>query len=215
MKKIKKFLNWKMTANWVLLAFAIVIIVFAAFGWKIAYTPQLENDWDAVAACGSWVSAIISGVAIWFAVSEPKRIANEQNKIALFEKRFESYSVFLKYTSFAGSIRQTENCDQLRQAFAFNFLDSGVNPDIKELILIIKNDEKLLMSGLFLFPGFCDGKTVANILQSIIQVVGLLQRKKTFSEDDKKKLALFCDICAEFEKFYIKKMREELAIIDS
>lgn len=189
-------------------------MVFAAFGWKITYNPQLENDWDAVAAFGSWVSAIISGVAIWFAVSVPKRIADEQNRIALFERRFESYSVFLKYTSLAKSIRGIKNRAQLEKTISYNFVQSDVVPDIKDLILIIKGDEKPMMSGLFLFPDVFDGKTVRNILHNTIQVVSLLQGDDQLSEDDKKKLTSFCDICEEFERVHMKKMQDQLEIRD-
>lgn len=47
------------------------------------------------------LSAIISGAALLFAILVPVRIANRQNKIALFEKRFVAYSEFLKLKTFA------------------------------------------------------------------------------------------------------------------
>lgn len=129
-----------------LLIFVIVLLILVAFGWKITYDPQLEDDWVAIDAVGGLASAVISGVAIWFAVFVPKRIAQEQNKIALFEKRFSSYSVFLKYTSFAEAIRQIDTINQLRQAFSLNFMEYGDMSNPTELILMIKSDEKQLMS---------------------------------------------------------------------
>ena len=97
---VKKYLNTKILPNWMLLIIVIVLLLLTAFGQKITYSPQLENDWSAIDAVGGGASAVISGVAIWFAVFVPKCIAQKQNKIALFEKRFSSYSGFLKYTSF-------------------------------------------------------------------------------------------------------------------
>ena len=46
-------------------------------------------------------SVIISGAALIFAIFIPVRIANRQNKIALFEKRFAAYSDFIKVCSFS------------------------------------------------------------------------------------------------------------------
>lgn len=60
-------------------------------GFRITYNPELDNNWDAIAAVGTWVAAIISGIAIVFAIKIPKTIAAYQNKISLFEKRLTAY----------------------------------------------------------------------------------------------------------------------------
>lgn len=213
--RIKKFLNSKSLPNWILLIFVIALIILAAFGWRITYDPQLENSWGAIDAVGGWISAVISGVAIWFAVSAPKQIAQEQNSIALFEMRYLSYSVFLKYTSFAEVIQSVDAPDQLRRAFSFNFMEFGSTVDSKELISIIKNDEKQLMSGLFLFSNFCDGKTIHDILHGVLEVANLLQYEGSeFSEDDKSKVMSFCNICNSFSENYMGEMRRQLTIRD-
>ena len=62
----------------------------------------LENDfWEIV-------SIIISGTALIFAILVPVRIANKQNKIALFEKRFEAYANLLKLKSFSDMLKKEE-----------------------------------------------------------------------------------------------------------
>ena len=48
----------------------------------------------------SAIDIIISGIAIWFAVSVPAKIAARQNKIALFDKRFEFYDILYQYSDF-------------------------------------------------------------------------------------------------------------------
>lgn len=213
MDKIKKLLSSKILPNWLIFTFVIVVIIFAMSGWKITYNPYLENSWDAIDAVGGWVSAAISGVAIWFAVSVPKHIAQEQNKIALFEKRFTSYSVFLKYISFGERLREIENLNELRQVFSLNFMEQGDVSDLKELILIIKNDEQQLMSGLFLFSDFCNGETIHDILQGVIEVACLTRCKEiNLSMEDKNKIISFCDKCKTFEEKYMEKMRRQLKI---
>lgn len=62
----------------------------------------LENDfWEIV-------SIIISGTALIFAILVPVRIANKQNKISLFEKRFEAYANLLKLKSFSDMLKKEE-----------------------------------------------------------------------------------------------------------
>ena len=62
----------------------------------------LENDfWEIV-------SIIISGTALIFAILVPVRIANKQNKISLFEKRFEAYANLLKLKSFSDMLQKEE-----------------------------------------------------------------------------------------------------------
>ena len=59
-------------------------------------------DWLAVVF--SFLSIAISGVAIWFAVQVPKKIADKQDKIALFEKRYRAYSSLLTLQMFSHAI---------------------------------------------------------------------------------------------------------------
>lgn len=216
MDKIKKILISKSIPNWVLFIFVIVLVILAAFGWKIVYGPQLGNNWGAIDAVGGWASAVISGVAIWFAVSAPKHIARKQNDIALFEMRFSSYNIYLKYISFAEMIREITTPERLRQAFSYNFMEYGSVSDLKELVLIIKSDEKQLMSGLFLFSNSCDGETIQGILQGMLEVISLMKYEKTeFSEEDKAKVVSFCDKCKSFKDEYMGRMRRQLVLSDA
>lgn len=40
------------------------------------------------------VTIIISALALFYAIRIPKKIAEEQNRIALFEKRYEAFQLF-------------------------------------------------------------------------------------------------------------------------
>lgn len=216
MVRIKKFFLSKSIPNWVPVIFVIALAIFAACGWKIIYAPQLENNWSAIDAVGGWASAVISGVAIWFAVSAPKRIARRQNDIALFEMRFSCYNIYLKYISFAEMIREIDTPDRLCQVFSFNFMGYDSIPDIKESVMIVKSDEQQLMSGLFLFSNSCDGKTIQGILQGMLEVISLMQKgKENFSKEDKAKVASFCDKCKSFKDEYMGKMRRQLVLSDA
>lgn len=78
--------------HWLIIAEVIVVVVGLLLGFKITYAPHLENDWDAISAVAGWAGAVVSAVALIFAIRIPKIIAAQQDKIALFEKRNELYS---------------------------------------------------------------------------------------------------------------------------
>lgn len=66
----------------------------------------------------SIVTILISALALFYAIRVPKKIAKEQNNIALFEKRYEFYIIFTKSTAFVkvieqSSVKTKENAQQL------------------------------------------------------------------------------------------------------
>ena len=81
-----------LTGIFILLTALIVAILLWLLGFRITYAPSLENSWDAISACAGWAGAIFSLVAILVAIQIPKKIAEQQNRIALFEKRNNVYS---------------------------------------------------------------------------------------------------------------------------
>lgn len=84
MKQPKKVL-------FILMCIVLGLLLMYSLGFRITYAPRLENNWDSISAVGTWVSAIISIIAIIFAIQVPEKIATHQNKIALFEKRLSAY----------------------------------------------------------------------------------------------------------------------------
>jgi len=104
---VKKFFSNK----WVCIAliFVVFVIIFFASGFKIVYAPWLLNDWEAIGACAGWAGVIASAVAIYFAIQIPEKIAEQQNKIALFEKRLEFYNVIINCISFSDIIQNSSS----------------------------------------------------------------------------------------------------------
>lgn len=102
---MKKFIKgrWFPLAVTGVCVLALVLVLFC-LGFRITYAPKLENSWDAVSAVAAWVGIFSSFIAIWFAIQVPKKIAEQQNKIALFEKRHDAYSSFLSLEVFAKSL---------------------------------------------------------------------------------------------------------------
>lgn len=94
----------------VAIAAVIVALVMALFGWKITYAPDLENNWNAISAVAAWAGVAMSFVAIMIAIWIPKRIADRQDKIALFEKRYSAYSEILNVLSLAKDFEHFHKC---------------------------------------------------------------------------------------------------------
>ena len=120
MKKLLKS-NWFRIVTEIVVVLIIVSILFFC-GFHITYAPELETSWDAVSTVASWVGVLVSAVgvvasfiAIWYAIQVPKKIAEQQNKIALFEKRLECNKALSCLIAFSNYI--TNSCNTYRQLF--------------------------------------------------------------------------------------------------
>lgn len=91
---MKKLLNKKLIFPTLMLALVFVIVVLYCLGFRITYAPELQNSWNAVSAVAACVGVLASFIAIWFTIQVPKKIAEQQNKIALLEKRVQLYMEF-------------------------------------------------------------------------------------------------------------------------
>lgn len=117
--------------RWFPLAAAIsfllgTIFVMSLFGWRFTYAPELENSWDAISGVAAWasvsvgiVSVVVSFLAIWFAIQVPKQIAKQQDKIALFEKRYQLYMILATWKYLAEQIvSSASNNNEARVIFS-------------------------------------------------------------------------------------------------
>lgn len=79
---------------------ASTILVMIFLGWRFTYQPELDNKWDAISAVAAWAGVVVavasttaSFLAVWFAIRVPQKIADRQNRIALFEKRLSCFEM--------------------------------------------------------------------------------------------------------------------------
>ena len=114
---MKKLLNKKLIIPVLLIIFVLVIVVLYIIGFRITYAPELENSWEAVSAVATCVGVLASFMAIWFAVQVPKKIAEQQNKIALFEKRHKLYKQFAEFYNFSLSVGYAFSSERIQELF--------------------------------------------------------------------------------------------------
>jgi hypothetical protein len=105
------------------LVFAEIVIfgLLILLGFRITYNPGLESSWSAISACAAWVGVIASAGAILVAIQIPKAIAEQQNKIALFEKRFEFYEAVQKCIGYSMLINNTLSSREAQYFFVSAF----------------------------------------------------------------------------------------------
>lgn len=222
-----KFLKKLMVAAILLLVIAGSIVVMALYGWRVTYAPELENSWNAISAFGTWASVIVSAagvvasfVAIWYAIRVPKEIAYQQNKIALFEKRYSCYEVIQNLLASASQMETLQKNQEIQLAFRM-YLDNPEkvlnNESATVFALQLKRKETDVISGQFLFQNY-DTK----LLQAII-ATGVDLILQTASKDENEAVALlsteakqskknYCEMCKKYRNTYLEQMEKELQL---
>lgn len=107
---MKKLL--KKTSFWIVSIEIIIVIILGLLGFKITYNPDLDNNWDAVSACAACVGVVVSGIAIYFAKEVSIRIAESENNIATFEKRYLLYKSLLTLVDFGNMVSNISEDEQ-------------------------------------------------------------------------------------------------------
>ena len=156
-KHIKKLLHSPIT--WGILIFFLFVLLLAllyAAGFRITYAPSLDNNWNAVAACATWAGVIASTGAIFVAICIPKIIADQQNRIALFDKQFNLYITLCRCISFAEVIEKTNSREEMRLYFVTTLaderiIDSSTNAINRDITPLLYKTIFTMSQGTFLF----------------------------------------------------------------
>lgn len=163
-----------------LIVAATTILVMIFLGWRFTYQPGLDNKWDAISAVAAWAGVVVavasttaSFLAVWFAIRVPKKIAEQQNKITLFEKRYEIFEIYNSCKIFADMIRWEDNCQNVQLIFMNVFCNASFDGKNIDLLYVTKEcailSDKLRMSQ-FLFDASVSSymKNIANCLYLLI-----------------------------------------------
>lgn len=134
-------------------------------------------DWLAIAV--SFISVVLSGVAIWFAVHVPKKIANRQDKIALFDKRYDCFQFFQCCIHLYFCVTNEHTLEELKCYLQFMLKKQQIgNIDEKQLDKQLARYEYVLHQMQFLFPGI-EEKHTEDIYKALAQLlVAVTQNEK-------------------------------------
>lgn len=171
-------------------------------------------DWLAVILSG--FSIIISGIAIIFAV----RVANKQNKITLFEKRYQCYDVIQSLLVCADQIKSVTTNKEVQVAFRIYLSQSArihEHTSANIVALQLKEKESVIVSGYYLFQNY-----EVELLQNIINigfdlivktaVKNLEDAENELSEQAKRLKENYCRLCKQYADKYLGTMEEELQL---
>lgn len=173
-------------------------------------------DWLAVVF--SFLSIAISGIAIWFAVQVPKKIAYRQDKIGLFEKRYECYVVIQDLLTFADQIKMCQRIFEVQAASKMYFGEAETfHDDELAAVLALKLNRKkvLILSGAFLFSNY-DLEKLQEIVDVGIDLImsaateSKVRAQELLSKKTEELKASYCALCEEFEKKYLDAIEKEI-----
>lgn len=191
-----------------------------ALGFRITYAPKLENSWTAVSACAAWAGAIATTAAVFTAIWIPKRIADRQDKIALFEKRFECYSEIQKLLGCANRLKTINTNEDTVLVFKI-WLGSDVKPihqmSDEEIEVKLAQIKQLILSGGFLFPEYDLqlAKEMLRAAENVFLMTSLGNSKMTKTPLIDEQINLideFVNLSTQFKDRYITAMEKELGL---
>lgn len=175
-----------------------VLVIMYMLGFRITYNPSIETSWDAVSACASWAAVVSSIGAIYVAIQIPKVIAERQDKIALFEKRFELYNVLRKCGTFSLLIQNSTQKTEVQIYFITVFgnemlADMSKETLDRETIRLINQAQLIMEQGWFLFNFEIKNKLNA-ISSALLSTITVAEGGPNFGEARNKLYSLVADM---------------------
>lgn len=212
------FLLGILIATVVLLGIGVILY---GNGYRITYPQQFETSWDAVSGFASWVgilvsiaSAIASFMAVWYAV----RVADYQNRIALFEKRYECYTIIKNVVDVSDWVNYSSSYYHAYLGF-YRVVRPfrGKMMDPSELASYYFDLKEQVMCSIFLFPS-SDEKALRELFEKAID---LIHRTDLMNSDEYDKIMDdnflklkndYCNDCNQFKRLHLGKMEQELRL---
>lgn len=156
------------------IALLIFGLILYCNGYRIVYPEQFETSWDAVSGFAAWFGVAVSIVsvgaslaAVWAAIQVPKKIAEQQEKVELYEKRLDFYNTIDACIRFAYTIESLLPDTAIKYLFVVTFENetkpSRSKEEIdREAIFLFCRVVESLKHGEFLFE--CDVKKYTKVI---------------------------------------------------
>lgn len=171
-----------------------------------------KDCFDYIQLGATVTSIIISAIAVFVAVRIPKQIADYQNRIALFEKRYRLYILIQNYLTCASHIKDITDINDIILYFSIYFLEPEEVMERKSrahTLLRLVETEDLLISGIFLFRNY-NCEAIKKIINNAIELMNVIYEgdlSEIYNKRDE-----FCENCQAFEDNDLKKLEEELKL---
>lgn len=195
----------------VLLIIGLILTSGFLFGFRITYAPDLNNHWDAISGVAAWVGTIGTVGAIFAAIW----VADRQNKIALFEKRYEIYDVVCHCENFAELLKIATTREDIQMLFLLIFCNIPMGEKVNDSFFIrmhyISIIDKMRQSG-FLFKDQKIEEYLKNLTGALVRVVGAGLNISEKNMPNDKILQLMNLVNKEQYKMVLEAMEKELTL---
>lgn len=195
----------------VLLIIGLILTSGFLFGFRITYAPDLNNHWDAISGVAAWVGTIGTVGAIFAAIW----VADRQNKIALFEKRYEIYDVVCHCKNFAELLKIATTREDIQMLFLLIFCNIPMGEKVNDSFFIrmhyISIIDKMRQSG-FLFKDQKIEEYLKNLTGALVRVVGAGLNISEKNMPNDKILQLMNLVNKEQYKMVLEAMEKELTL---
>ena len=208
--------------------FVIVFVVAGLCGFRITYASELETSWDAVSAVAAWAAVIVAVLsagasvgAIWAAIRVPQKIADRQDKIALFEKRYKCYIAVQTLLVCGKQISMDGKTPLDIQKYMMMYFgqpdDYSFENSQEKYQMILKQNEIIIISGEFLFSGF-KAEPIQEISRAATELFVLVSdfpdgaNRKPLPQYVAKCRDEYCNLCNQYMDRYIELMEKELQL---
>lgn len=154
----------------------------------------------------SSISVVVSGIAIWFAIRVPKQIAEQQNKIALFEKRVKCHDAIQQVIDFSKFLQKMQDkYEDIRMGYTiyFGMEEAAVHGNLVSCQPLYKlfEIETTLTGGKYLFLKI-DSELIDQIVILLrkIYLDSLLENvEDTISQRTREDMTEFHSLCQKLE----------------
>ena len=154
------------------------------------------------------ISVIISAIAVIMAVRIPKKIAEKQDKIALFNKRVDSFDSLQKCLAFADLVKTINKVDEYKVAALYFFgNEDDVQFKVEKIRANVIQVSVVLQQLSFLFDDV-DNNEVGDLFTSLKNFVFSLETTNNIEELKTK----FINTIDLFNKRHTNKLRDTLKI---
>ena len=155
--------------------------------------------WDYILFGANVISVIISAFALFAAIRVPKKIAENQNKIALFEKRYECFQFFEKCYLFGKALKNNENRNDMKKDCLILFDINVESIDLETLSKKLHHFEYMLHQMEFLFPGLKE-ESVNSLFKALYSAVISIFTNENIEESVSNYIANINDFVAKYNK---------------
>lgn len=176
--------------------------------------------WDYILFGVNVISAIVSVIALVFAIRLPIKIAKSQNDVALFEKRCECYVAVQTLLVCAKQLEGAKTNKNIQVAFRY-YIDSPENITKNSTPIVfaaqLTQKQAIVIGGAFLFSHY-NFELIQDIINAAIElIVAVSDIKLEEIDKDISNRAMqlknkYCELCKEFEDTYLGAMEKELQL---